>query len=378
MEDNIEDYQEGEFIIPPEMADTDGPINALPQQEKFWRLPTRFSGVSIEKEPMGWDRRRGFRKLFPVVYLPFQIVKRVSFGHPELEPDRLFWGDNLHVMRQLPSESIDLIYIDPPFFSGRQYSVIFGDQNELRSFSDIWEGGMPGYLIWLNARLYEMKRLLKKTGSICVHLDEHAAHYVKCELDKVFGHDCYVNEVIWHYTGGGRSKTYFSNKHDTILWYRRGAAWTFNIDAVRIPYKETSGYAKGGIVSSTGKKYMPHPDGTPADDVWDIPIINPLSHERIGYPTQKPEPLLERIILGLSQEKEVVADFFCGGGTTPAVAQRLGRRWIACDQSRVAVAITADRLTRQAEEQTGKILPAFSAPDFTIEYWGDTYDGEFA
>ena len=92
-------------------------------------------------------------------------------------------------MRQLPSESIDLIYIDPPFFSGRQYNVIFGDQNELRSFSDIWEGGMPGYLIWLNARLYEMKRLLKKTGSIYVHLDWHASHYVKVEMDKIFGVD---------------------------------------------------------------------------------------------------------------------------------------------------------------------------------------------
>lgn len=119
---------------------------------------------------MGWDRRRGFRRHFPQVMLPFQVVERVPFGHPELEPNRLFWGDNLHVMRQLPNESIDLIYIDPPFFSGKQYNVLFGDQNELRSFSDIWEGGMPGYLIWLNARLYEMKRLLKKTGSIYVGL----------------------------------------------------------------------------------------------------------------------------------------------------------------------------------------------------------------
>ena len=112
---------------------------------------------------------------------------------------------------------------------------------------------------------------------------------------------------------------------------------------------------------------MPHPDGTPADDVWDMPIINPLSRERIGYPTQKPETLLERIILASSNEGDLIADFFCGGGTTPAVAQRLGRRWIACDQSRVAVAITADRLTRQVEEQIGRLFPV---PDFTIEHWG--------
>lgn len=152
----------GDFLVPTEFQDQDERVDALPAQEEFWKPPTRFGSVPVEREPLGWDRRRGFRKLFPAVYLPFQVVERVSFGHPELEPNRLFWGDNLHVMRQLPSESIDLIYIDPPFFSGRQYNVIFGDQNELRSFSDIWEGGMPGYLIWLNARLYEMKRLLKK------------------------------------------------------------------------------------------------------------------------------------------------------------------------------------------------------------------------
>jgi len=361
----------GELIPPPALdPDADERKDALPQQEDFWKPPVRFGSVPVESEPLGWDRRRGFRKLFPAVYLPFQVVDRVNFGHPELEPNRLFWGDNLHVMRQLPSESIDLIYIDPPFFSGRNYNVLFGDQNELRSFTDIWEGGMPGYLIWLNARLYEMKRLLKKTGSIIVHLDEHAAHYSKVELDKVFGHSSFVNEVIWHYTGGGRSKRYFSNKHDSLFWYARAAKngdFFFDVDAVRVPYKETSGYAKGGIVSASGKKYMPNPKGTPVDDVWDIPIINPLAAERIGYPTQKPEALLERVIEGCSPKDGVVADFFIGGGTTAAVAQRLGRRWIACDQSRVAVALTADRLTRQVEEKTGKL---FEVPDFTVEHWG--------
>lgn len=361
----------GDFISPPDLnPEAEERSDALPEQEAFWKPPVRFGSVPVEKEPLGWDRRRGFRKLFPAVYLPFQVVERVSFGHPALDPNRLFWGDNLHVMRQLPSESIDLIYIDPPFFSGRNYNVIFGDQNELRSFSDIWEGGMPGYLIWLNARLYEMKRLLKKTGNIVVHLDEHAIHYTKIELDKVFGNSAFVNEIIWHYTGGGRSKRYFSNKHDSLLWYARSGRdgeFFFDVDAVRVPYKETSGYAKGGIVSASGKKYMPNPKGTPVDDVWDIPIINPLATERIGYPTQKPEALLERIIEGCSPKVGVVADFFIGGGTTAAVAQRLNRRWIACDQSRVAVAITADRLTRQVEEQTGKL---FAVPDFTIEHWG--------
>src|SRR3989338_9458469 len=186
----------GDFIVPPEMVDADERTDALPQQEEFWKPPTRFGSVPGEKEPLGWDRRKAFRKLFPQVMLPFQVVERVPFGHPTLEPNRLLWGDNLHVMRQLPSESIDLIYIDPPFFSGRNYNVIFGDKNELRSFSDIWEGGMPGYLIWLNARLLEMNRLLRKTGGIFVHSDWHAAHYIRVELDKLFGPDNFRVEIV--------------------------------------------------------------------------------------------------------------------------------------------------------------------------------------
>ncbi len=195
--------QKGEFIPPPDVPDADEARDALPDQEEFWRAPVRFGSIPVETEPLGWDRRRGFRKHYPQVMLPTQVVDRVSFGHAELEPNRLFWGDNLHVMRQLPPESIDLIYIDPPFFSGRNYNVIFGDQNELRSFSDIWDGGMAGYLVWLNARLHEMKRLLKKSGTIFVHLDEHAVHYVKTEMDKLFGHERFINELVWHYTGGG-------------------------------------------------------------------------------------------------------------------------------------------------------------------------------
>ena len=360
----------GDFISPPEVEERDERADALPAQEEFWRPPVRFGSVPVEKEPLGWDRRKGFRKLFPPVYLPFQVVERVSFGHPKLEPNRLFWGDNLHVMRQLPSESIDLIYLDPPFFSGRQYNVIFGDQNELRSFSDIWESGMPGYLIWLNARLYEMKRLLRKTGSIFIHCDWHASHYIKVEMDKLFGHANLRNEIIWCYRQGGRSNVEFPKKHDTLLWYARGTTWTFNADAIRVPYEGTGGFqtsGKGVTNKTTGRTYLPNPLGKVPEDWWDIPALPPMSSERIGYPTQKPLALLERIVGVSTNTNDIVADFFSGGGTTVAVAQRLGRRWIACDQSRVAVAIIGDRLTRQVEEQTGKMFPV---PDFTVEHWG--------
>jgi len=163
-------------------------------------------------------------------------------------------------------------------------------------------------------------------------------------MDETFGPERYLNEIIWHYTGGGRSTNYFSKKHDHVLWYAKGKSWTFNIDAIRVPYKETSGYAKGGIISASGKKYEPNPLGTPVDDVWDIPIINPLADERIGYPTQKPEILIERIIKASSDEGDLVADFFCGSGTLAAVAEKLGRKWICSDLGKFAIHTTRKRM----------------------------------
>lgn len=377
----------GEFVPPPQLSDADERSDALPEQEKFWEPPKRFGSIPVESVPLGWDRRKGFRKLYPQVMLPTQVVERVSFGHPELEPNRLFWGDNLHVMRQLPSESIDLIYIDPPFFSGRQYNVIFGDKNELRSFLDIWEGGMPGYLIWLNARLYEMKRLLKKTGSIYVHLDWHASHYVKVEMDKIFGPDNFRREIVWIMSAASGYKGMVNNYvrgHDTILYYIRGASPVFNKSY--LPYSKEqlarfSGVDKDGrkfkSITRTRRLYLDEAKGVPLTDFWtDIAnfqtVVN--SKEIVGYPTQKPEALLARVILASSNEGDIIADFFGGGGTTPVVAQRLNRRWIACDQSRVAVAITADRLARGAEQLTldGVKTPI---PDFTVEHWG-VYEAE--
>lgn len=398
--------QKGEFVPPPEIADADERADALPEQEDFWRPPVRFGSVPVEKEPLGWDRRRGFRKLFPLVSLPTQVVERVSFGHPHLEPNRLFWGDNLHVMRQLPTESIDLIYIDPPFFSGRQYNVIFGDQNELRSFSDIWEGGMPGYLIWLNARFYEMKRLLKKTGSIYVHCDWHASHYIKIEMDKVFGTFNFRNEIAWCYKTRPQSKRYFGRKHDVILFYTKSENYTFDWKAVVRPLSEVT-IAKYKLVDDKGRRYrlqgrgitgspirsakdvdqkwettnpelvvrdyLDEKAGVALEDWWcDIDILNQVAAERIGYPTQKPETLLERILRASTTDGAVIADFFIGGGTTAAVAQRLNRKWIACDQSRVAVAITADRVNQLVEQEVGSL---FQVPDFTVEHWG-IYEAE--
>jgi DNA modification methylase len=343
-------------------------IIALPEQKAFFKIPARFGHVPVAEEPLGYDHERRFEQHYPRIELPFQLVDTVETGikrryeKNELFSNglnRLFFGDCLHVMRMLPSECIDLIYIDPPFFSGRNYNIIFGDKNEVRSFTDIWEGGMPGYLIWLNARLYEMKRLLKSTGSIYVHLDWHAVHYVKCEMDKIFGSENFRNEIIWWYPNklpsGMKS---FPKNHDVILFYTAEQTHKkFNV--VRIE-RETPIGIRRKIWSSEKNDWIGYErdeDGNIiydheagkfkiCDDVWQIPQLNRQTPERIGYPTQKPETLLERILRASSNKGEIVADFFCGGGGLPAVAQRNGRRWIASDISRVAVALTADRIAR--------------------------------
>ena len=234
----------------------------LPEQKEFFKIPARFGHVPVAEEPLGYDKERRFEHQYPRIELPFQIVDVVKTGAErlaevnELSPqgrNRLFFGDCLHVMRMLPSESIDLIYIDPPFFSGRNYNIIFGDKNEVRSFSDIWEGGMPGYLIWLNTRLYEMKRLLKPTGSIYVHLDWHAVHYVKVEMDKIFGYDNFLNEIVWLYTKPSTSKAgHFPRASDSILLYAKQNGYhRFNPDSVRMPYDEkTKANYKRGLKGS--------------------------------------------------------------------------------------------------------------------------------
>lgn len=336
----------------------------LPAQPEVFQMPRRFGHVPVDEAPLGWDKEKRFEVVYPRVELPFQEVERVSFGHPDVEPNRLFFGDCLHVMRMLPSESIDLIYIDPPFFSGKHYNLIFGDKSELRSFSDIWEGGLNGYLVWLNARLYEMKRLLKPTGSIYVHLDWHAAHYVKVEMDKIFGYDNLVNEVIWSYRSGGGAKRHFGRKHDTLLLYARvEGKHRFYPDAVRVPYDAAIAESRRDLFHESGKV---------SPDVWDISRPPNHSKEWIGYPTQKPRAVLQRVIESVTESEDTVADFFVGGGTTAEVAQTLGRRWIACDISRVAVSLTADRVAKVIEGADRREVQTTleDVPDFTISNWG--------
>ena len=342
---------------------------SLPEQEKVFtvakRVRTRLTNLPDPTHPpLGWVKDRGYDVVFPFIRLPELRPALngdwVQFGSPELAPNLLYFGDNLQVLRTLPSELIDLIYLDPPFFSGAEYNTIWGDANEVRTFNDIWEGGLDTYLIWLNARLWEMRRVLKSTGSIYVHCDWHACHYIKAEMDKIFGYENFRNEIVWCYTGpGSPNMSQFNRKHDVIFWYTKGNNWIFDVDEIRQTHdlKTKANFRKGlsgsGFVAET---YDLAESGKVPEDWWEYAIAKRFpkgSENNLGYPTQKPIALLDRIIRASSKRDSVVADFFAGGGTTLAVAQKLKRRWIGCDISRVAVAVTLDRLVKICEDQSG-------------------------
>jgi len=318
--------------------------------------------------PVGYDGQN-YQDTFKTKELPFLTTETIDWNETTKKVEnRLIWGDNLSVMRSLPAESIDLIYIDPPFFSGRNYNCIFGDDDEVRSFKDIWDGGLPTYLAWLNARLWEMKRLLKDTGAIFVHLDWHAAHYVKCEMDKIFGYDNFLNEIVWVYATGGASKERFSRKHDAILFYSKTPKYKFFPNRIMENRTEKSlkraQNPNGARIAADNTKKLP-------TDVWPIQALNPMAVERIGYPTQKPEELIAKVIMGCSDEGDVVADFFSGGGTTITVAEKLNRRWIGVDISRIAVSIARDRVSTVYSSEAGISAVNKSAKlGYEVQYHG--------
>ena len=268
-----------------------------------------------------------------------------------IETSVVYCDDNLSRLAALPSESVDLIYLDPPFFSNRNYEVIWGDEAEVRSFEDRWEGGIQVYVDWMRERVIEMFRVLKPTGSFYLHCDWHAAHYLKVMLDRVFGEPHFQNEVIWYYRGAGVSPRRWGRRHDNIFFYTKGATWTFNPDPVRGEYAEATkerfkhyvGNVRG--VADFGQQQL-NPKGKHPDDVWEISIVAPSARDRLGYPTQKPEKLMERIILASSNPGDVVLDPFAGCGTTLVVAHELRRQWIGIDISPTAVGLVKRRMER--------------------------------
>ncbi|MFZ6029177.1 MAG: DNA-methyltransferase [Chloroflexota bacterium] len=271
--------------------------------------------------------------------------------------DQLIWGDNLAVMTSLlPAYEgkVNLIYADPPFFTNRKFPARVGRGEDSRKphewqlsdgYADHWKDS-DAYLDFLYPRLALMHRLLAPNGTLYLHLDWHANAYARLLLDEIFGAERLLNEIVWCYHGPSPIRSAFNRKHDTILAYTKSTEYTFNVDAVRTPYDEQTVRTFAASPKAGFGKIPDLARGKVPEDWWYFPVVARLHNERTGYPTQKPEGLLERILRASSNEGDLVADFFCGSGTTPLVACRLKRRFIACDTTFRAIHTARVRLVQ--------------------------------
>ena len=285
-------------------------------------------------------------------------------AEPNFANRTLWTGDNLAILRGMNSECVDLIYLDPPFNSNADYAAPIGSQAAGAAFKDTWtlsdvdaewvnliEAKHPAlrrvllaamsdsdksYLVYMAARMLEMQRVLKPTGSIYLHCDPTMSHYLKLVMDAVFGRRNFRNEIAWCYTGPQNTRKHYPRKHDILLFYSFGDA-TFNKDAIRVPSKwnELGGFSDP---SRTGKN-----KGKVPEDWWHI-TFGPNTPERTGYPTQKPLALLDRIIRASSNPGDVVLDPFCGCATAMVAADRAERKWAGIDISPKAVELVNLRL----------------------------------
>lgn len=346
---------------------------------------------------------------------------------PALDTQRIYCGDNLKVLPKLPDHCIDLIYVDPPFNSDRKYEVFWDETQEVRSFEDRHES-TRAYVEYVHPRCVELARVLKPTGSFYFHCDWHASHYAKIMLDRIFGENNFVNEIIWQRTSAHNDPRQFGRVHDTILYYHggdeKGRTWNqqydsidadffkahdFEVDEKGVKYrkrdltapdhgkgngqyewkgkKPPSGRmwsyteenmrkleAEGRIVyTRTGmprlKIALNDHKGIPLQSVWARPELwlNSASKERIGYPTQKPLALLERIIKTSSDPDDIVLDGFCGCGTALVAAEKLGRRWIGIDISPTACRVMAGRLKRDCGLREGTHFRVIDLPKSLVE-----------
>jgi len=335
------------------------------------------------------------------------VTSAKAAGKPSALVDTrvIYCGDNLEQLKKLPDACVDLIYIDPPFNSNRNYEVFWGETKEKRAFEDR-HASTQAYIEFMRPRCVELARVLKKTASFYYHCDWHANHYVKVMLDQIFGQNGFQSEIIWRRTTAkGLAFTGFPNNHDTILFYGGGGGGGLTFNRPYIPYdfqnldEKTDGkyshrdpdgrryqldnltnpnpdrpnlkyeflgvtkvwrwtkermmaaYEKGLVVQPGPgrvprlKRYLDEQEGRPIDTVWsDIPPINSQASERLGYPTQKPLALLDRIVKASSNPNDIILDAFCGCGTALVAAENLGRQWIGIDISPTACRVMAKRL----------------------------------
>ncbi len=351
--------------------------------------------------------------------------------------NQLILGDCLEVLKKMESESIDLIYLDPPFFSNRNYEIIWGDAGEVRSFQDRWSGGIDYYIAWLKERVQEMHRVLKSTGSIFLHCDWHASSYIQVYiLDKIFGNQNFRNQIVWKRTSthndAKQGARHFGRVCDFIYLYNKDAKIakfntiyedythtyiesTYNkVDEKgrRFKASDLSAAKPGGdtlyewqgmlppkgrywafskenmtefenegriYYSKTGKPYLKHyldeMPGVSIDEFWSNCNFKSKA-ERIGYPTQKPEALLERIIKCASNKGDIVLDPFVGGGTTVVVAEKLNRQWIGIDQSVSAIKVSEFRLYRNSDLFSKPFVVQLHKYDYDTLRYKDAFEFE--
>lgn len=244
--------------------------------------------------------------------------------------NKLIHGDNLAVMEKIQDESVDLIIADGPFYSQANYGA----------FNDKWES-LDRYLNFMSVRLDQMRCLLKETGSLYLHCDPHASHYLKVKLDEIFGYDNFRAEIIWWYHWGIHTPNNWSKKHDVLLYYSKNhKSVFFDGNRIRVPY---TGKPNSMTQDPKYNKSF-NPNGKLPEDVIEMQVINGMSKERTGYPTQKPVELYRRIIKASSNKGDLILDPFCGSGTSIDAAESLGRKWIGIDRNEEAIKITEERM----------------------------------
>src|SRR6266571_8417515 len=344
-------------------------MSTEPRQQE---LGLRETGPVKRVEEYTFEPIRGYPMLQWAGKRPFTSTQYYPDQHkethgPEVESwrNKIYWGDNIQVMSHLFKEyrgKVKLIYIDPPYDSKADYKRIIRIKDkettndrtifEEKQYTDIWTN--DEYLQFMYERLILIRELLSDEGSFYLHCDWHKAHHLRLILDEIFGAEAFRNEIIWWYITTPAPQKNFARQHDTIFFYSKSSNLIFNRDEVRVPYSEEtlSKKASRRVFHQANKSYqqVPHELGKVCPDVWEIPFINPFAHERLDYPTQKPEAVIERIIKASSDPDDIIFDCFMGSGTTQAVAMKLGRRFLGADINLGAVQITTKRLLAVASE----------------------------
>ena len=277
--------------------------------------------------------------------------------------NEIIHDDCLNYMKTIKDNSIDLIYLDPPFFTQRTQKGILRNEEKKVEFQDSWKD-IGEYIDYIKTRLIEMKRILKDTGSIFLHCDKTASHYLRVLLDNIFGMNNFQSEIIWSYKRWSNSKKGLLNSHQNIYFYSKSSKFKFN--TIYTDYSATTNIDQilqqrkrdengkcvyktdenGNIITENEKK------GVPLSDVWEIPFLNPKAKERVGYPTQKPILLLEKIIQIATDEGDTILDPFCGSGTTLVAAELLNRKYIGMDLSEDAIKVAKDRINNPIKTES--------------------------